>query len=90
MDLPAISAAQAQDRTSRVVVWVALVAVVYSAFIFGRTLTAEWDFFSTHTSQKTRILLLPAELAKTEREILREQENLLRIQAEIRSRMGQK
>jgi hypothetical protein len=74
------------DRT-RAVLAVAFLASVCAAVAFGRTLSDESAFFSTHSSQKTIILRIPGELAHTEREIRREQRELLRIQAEITRRL---
>jgi hypothetical protein len=74
------------DRRRAVLV-VAFLASVCTVIAFGRALSDEAAFFSTHSSQKTLILRIPGELAQTEREIRREQGKLLRIQAQITKRL---
>jgi hypothetical protein len=79
-----------QDGRTRFLVIVALVAAAYSSVACGYFMAREWNYFQVAAAEKSRLLRLPGMLARTDREIVREQQELGRIQAEITARLAQK
>jgi hypothetical protein len=76
--------------SSSTILWVAIGATIYGAMAFYRTHSEEQKYYAAHAEQKTQILRIPGELMQVERDITHEQDELSRIQAEIRRRLGQK
>jgi hypothetical protein len=74
----------------RAVLAVAALASLWSIAAFGEMFAHEWVFFADHAEKKTLLLGMPAKLAEVDREIIREQEGLLKAQAAIRARLGGK
>jgi hypothetical protein len=73
---------------SRFLVILALVAAAYSSVACAYFMAREWNYFHVAAAEKSRLLRLPGMLAKTDREIVQEQQELGRIQAEITARLG--
>jgi hypothetical protein len=79
-----------QRLGSQKYVVVAIAATLYGAAVYSLTHSNERRYYAEHAEQKTLILRIPSELTQVDREIVLEQAELSRIQAEIRRRLGQK
>ncbi len=77
-------------RRNRLLLGRALAAAVASSFACAYFMSREWEYLRVSAAQKSRLLRLPGILAETDREIVHEQQELVRIQGEIRTRLGQK
>jgi len=73
---------------NKLAVGLALIAAGLSVAGFARIVSNEAAFFSAHTRQESRILIIPRELTAVEKQITQEQHELLRAQNEIRRRLN--
>jgi hypothetical protein len=79
-----------ESKPRRVAVWIAIIATIYGTIVYCLIHSEERKYYGAHEVEKTLILRIPSELTQVDREIVLEQGELSRVQAEIRGRLGQK